>query len=295
VISLLSELSSEYERLQPRSLAAIRSRLGTLSRYVERNRTLAKALKRAQIVKYQRLRQRCGAAPATINREVEILRGAFTFGAENEVVLRIPKFPMLDQRQNERTRVVTPDEYESMRDVLRFTDGRLRPEGFLWVAMYHTGQRQGQLMKLSPERIDWSRMVLRPPLEQRSSKRVGHSPIYGEWERELLFWEAEREAKFPNCQWVFRRGDQPMKDYASLFKRARKRLGLEDLQFYDLRRSALLNAIKAGYTQEQLLAMFGWVSEKMLRRYFQPDAELVSRMREGLTTELARPGKRSFQ
>lgn len=91
-------------------------------------------------------------------------------------------------------------------------------------------------------------------LEQPATiHREAHTlPGYGEMEAWLEMAKAERDAKFPDCPWVFfdDQGRQ-IGTFQKAWARACARARVPGLLFYDLRRSAAMNMVEAMFLRHR--------------------------------------------
>ena len=98
---------------------------------------------KSQVESYIRQRQRDGAKPATINRELAILHRGFQLGYQTDppMVARVPYLPKLAE-DNARTGFLKRADYEKLLNAL--------PEELrlLFVFGYHLGMRKSALLKI---------------------------------------------------------------------------------------------------------------------------------------------------
>jgi integrase len=98
--------------------------------------------------------------------------------------------------------------------------------------------------------------------------------MIGEMRETLLMQKSIRDAKFPQCRYVFfneeggRIGDF-RKAWASACERSSVAIGKDDqtLLFHDLRRSAARNMRRAGIDRSVIMRVGGWKTEAMFLRY----------------------------
>jgi integrase len=84
--------------------------------------------------------------------------------------------------------------------------------------------------------------------------------------QKLLRAQLERHAS----EWVFptRWGRPYDRCYVSrVFRRAARAVGLRDFHFHDLRHHGATMALNAGFTAPIVMALGGWKTERMMRRY----------------------------
>src|SRR5215475_3744206 len=90
--------------------------------------------------------------------------------------------------------------------------------------------------------------------------------VLSDTSRKLLQGQLESHAS----EWVFPNAkDQPYnRMYVSrVFRKAARAAGLRDFHFHDLRHHGATMALNAGFTAPIVMALGGWKSEKMMRRY----------------------------
>jgi integrase len=158
-------------------------------------RIQASRLTGAQIRAYVEDRRKGGASDATINRELAIIRRAFTLAMREDppLVRRAPHFPKLEE-DNARQGFLEPEQYEKLLEELPL---RLKA---LYVCASHAGARKGELRKIRWEQVDFDAATIRLSAGQTKGKRARTIPIYGDMERWLRVQERERPE---GCPWVF--------------------------------------------------------------------------------------------
>jgi len=71
-----------------------------------------------------------------------------------------------------------------------------------------------------------------------------------------------------------------------VFRRATRRLGLRDFHFHDLRHHGATKALNAGYSAPIVMALGGWKTERMMRRYAAVTDPTLRRAAEALSSRL---------
>ena len=266
IADLLGLVEDDYERTGKASQAAVesrlkrlRERLGTvrlstvrddlITGYADDMRREGRVLKSGKTKPY---------APATINRDLEILRRAFYLGARQSPPLttHVPRFPMADESGNVRTQTIDRPTYERLCEALPDA------ERWLCVLAYHTGWRLGKLLSLTWAQVDWDEMVLRAPAHQRESKRVGTAPIYGDMQTVL------REALVGGAATVIHRPDgSPVVDIRKAWARGTRAAGCPGLRFHDLRACAASNLADVGIPEGDIMRILGHKTRAMFDRY----------------------------
>jgi integrase len=90
--------------------------------------------------------------------------------------------------------------------------------------------------------------------------------VLGEAARKLLQGQLERHAG----EWVFPNPDgRPYSriHVGRVFRKAARAAGLRDFHFHDLRHHGATMALNAGFTAPIIMALGGWKTERMMRRY----------------------------
>jgi integrase len=212
--------------------------------------------------------------PASINRELSILRRAFQLGYERkpQLVDRIPPIKKLGEN-NVRKGFVTPERY---RAVLAELPEHLR--GITCIA-YHVANRKGELF-----RLEWPDVELNgdPPVftlwPGETKNHDGRTlPILpGEMLDTLQRLKAERDEKWPQAKHVFLNAEgQPLAYHMmrKVWDDACTRAGAPGLLFHDLRRSAVRNLRRAGVTQKVAREFSGHKTDAVFDRYNITDFE----------------------
>ncbi len=258
---LAAEVVSDYEENGRSSAAHVERRL-KLHILPVLGDVRAAQLGTEHLKRYIARRREDKASPATINRELAIIRRAFSLALRSDPpkVLRAPHVPMLAEK-NIRTGFLEHDQYVKLRGEL---PEPVRP---LFVVAYYTGARIGELKNLRWDQVDFQakRITLHPLTTKNREGRT--LPIYGEM-REWLSIEKEiRDAKWPACPWVFRRGGKPVRNFRKSWAAACTRAGVPGLLFHDLRRTAVRNMVRAGIPEKICMAISGHKTRSVFDRY----------------------------
>lgn len=212
--------------------------------------------------------------PASINRELSLLRRAYQLGYERkpQMVDKIPVFRKLAEH-NTRKGFVSPEQYHSLLDEL---PAHLRP---ITCIAFHVANRKGELLHL-----EWSDVDLdgNPPVftlwpgETKNMEGRTLPILDGEMLETLRALKAEHGRKWPNETHVFLNADGKQLQYHMMRKDwydACNRAGLPSLLFHDLRRSAVRNLRRAGVTQKVAREFSGHKTDSVFNRYNISDFE----------------------
>src|SRR5262249_25912074 len=150
---VLNGLEQDYEIHERRSLPQLRSRLKHIRAFFALDRALAVTSNRLR--DYIAQRQKQGAAPATINRELETVPRAFAIALESNTIsipLKVPSLPEHNARQGFFER----NEFEAILKQLPDTDVADFCEWFWW-----TGMRPREIRSLGWDAFDRDTWTLR--------------------------------------------------------------------------------------------------------------------------------------
>jgi len=90
----------------------------------------------------------------------------------------------------------------------------------------------------------------------------------------------------PASEWVFPSPDGPPYDRSyvgRVFRRAARAAGLRDFHFHDLRHHGATMALNAGFTAPIVMALGGWKTERMMRRYAAVTDQTLRRAAEAVS------------
>jgi len=276
VKDLLELVRISYRSRRRRSLADLESRLDkTIMPLVGHKR--AAEFSPRDIDEYIGNRRDTGAADATINRELAIVRRAFRLALQQQppMVASIPHFELIGDIQNAREGFIEYPQYKTLIDAL---PGYLK---CLTVVAYHLGMRKGELLDLRWTQVDLRNGVIRLAGRQTKSGEARTAPIYGDMKAWLEMEYADHLANWKQVPYVFhygdlkigphlgRRGSGPRskKDATTAWKEACMAAGMPDLLFHDLRRSAVNNMEQAGVPRKVAMSITGHKTEAVYRRY----------------------------
>ncbi len=197
--------------------------------------------------------------PATINRYLMNLRRAFAIGLEENLVLRIPKFPLQDESGNERAGIIAPELYRMIRDDLT---AHVR---LAFVVGYHVGLRLGAILDLRWEWVDLQARVIRIPSKNTATKKQPPAvPIYGEM---AAYLEMASSAERGDCPFVISYRGSRVSDIKTAWNASMQRLQLTGVHFHDLRRTAATNMDNCGVSRTKIKQICGWKTDAMFDRY----------------------------
>jgi integrase len=211
---------------------------------------------------YIEARKDAGAANATINRELAILRRAFKLGYKHDpqLVYRLPVIEALKE-SNVREGFLETDCYRRILDAL---GDEIKP---VFVVAYHLGMRMGELLSLKRDWIDLRQGMIYVQGQVTKNRKPKTAPIYGDMAAWLEMTISRGNVQSPKCPWLFSREGKRVKDFRRDWQRACEVAGVPGLLFHDLRRTAVRNMIRAGVPEKIAMQIAGYKTPSMLWRY----------------------------
>jgi len=222
------------------------------------------------VERYKAERLAAGAANATVNRELQALARAYSWGAERKpplvaAGLRVDYLPENNAREGFFERA----DFEVM--LANVEDADLRD--FIGWGFW-TGMRAGEIAKLSWSMFDRETWTLRLHARAAKSRKPRLLVLVGPL-REIM--ERRLSARRLDCPLVFHRfakgkPGQPVKDFRKAWATACAAAGLPagrrgGFTFHDTRRTAVRNLIRAGVDRAVAMRISGHETESMFRRY----------------------------
>jgi integrase len=275
---LLQDVIADYELKDRHSVDSMARHL--IDKYLlpHFGKMRARNVKVPVITSYMKAQKEAGRAVASINRELGMLRRAFTLGAANGKVgpAHVPNFKGLFQKEkNARQGFWEHDEY------LRFRDALPLDERGPFIFGYWTGCRLGEILALEWPQIDLEGRAVRLRADQTKPGEARIIPLGGPGGDlyDMLVAQKQRHAALcPESLWVFfrqgrknvnlkspRRGMQ-VTDIRKGWAKAVKETGIQRL-FHDLRRTGVRNLIRAGVPQKVAMTISGHKTANVFSRY----------------------------
>jgi len=266
VAELLDDLIRDYS-LNGRVVEAVKLKV---ERYLRPafGRLHASKLNSTSVEQYADTRLKDGAAPATVNRELTMLRRAFSLGyqCEPRKVERIPRIKLFKEN-NTRTGFFEHEHYSAM---LKALPDHLKP---VLVMGYWTGLRRGEIVSMRWSQVDLKNGVLRLEAGTTKSGEARIVPLSPDLWECLKMQREKTKLDYPECEFVFHYRGMPFMDFRGGWKEGATRAGLVDdkgkpkLLFHDLRRSAVRNLLRGGVPEKVAMAISGHKTRAVFDRY----------------------------
>jgi len=212
--------------------------------------------------------------PATVNRELAILRHLLRLAEEWGYIAKVPKIRLAKEPEG-RLRFLAEEEIP--RFLAACEEKRSKSPVLLPVATLalHTGMRKGEILGLAWERVDFSRGVLR--LEQTKSGRRREIPM------NQTVYETLSSLPGPKAEgFVFRKRDgRAWGNIRTAFEGACREAKIEDFKFHDLRHTCASWLVMKGRSLKEVQEILGHREFSMTLRYahLSPD-----RLRDAVAT-----------
>jgi integrase len=265
VDAALADVVADYTTNAKRTTAQVQRRIRLHLLPFFGGRRLA-SITTVDVRAYTVQRLESGAANATINRELAILKRAFRLAEQAGTVLHRPHVPMLAE-DNTRTGFFERDEFDAVRAAL---PDHLR--GVVTFA-YLTGWRvPSEVLTLQWKQVDRKAKTVR--LEPGTTKNgEARTFPYGALPEladviETAWAEHQRLAEGGTlCPYVFHRRGRPIRDCRDSWLRACEAAGIPGALMHDFRRTAVRNLVRAGVPDTVAMKLTGHKTRSVFDRY----------------------------
>ncbi|GKS62891.1 integrase [Nitrospira sp.] len=210
---------------------------------------------RAQRTKYN------GQTPSlqTINNDHIILKHCLNVAKRKRLLTVNPATLVpIPAAHNERDRILTAEEWERLYDVAA---PHLKP---ILLTAYHLGQRLGEILNLTWDRVDLHRGIITLRALDTKTKKPRQVPMTPQVKATLVELSKVRDIAHKHV-FVYQRN--PVGEVKTAFKTACRKAGIENLRFHDLRHCAATNLRRAGVDTTTAMQIIGHKSPLMWKRY----------------------------
>ena len=223
----------------------------------------SKAITTPKLQSYVAKRLAQGAAPGTVNRELDCLHRMMILGQRHTPpkIVFIPHFPRLAE-DNVREGFCEHDAYLCVRGAAPYHIQVAATIG------YYTGMRKGEILSLQWEKhIDMEQHCIR--LERKQTKTNTSRGLYmeGDFLKVMLRAKEVRDREYPTCPWVVHLRGQRVKSFAHGWTALMKRLSMPRFLFHDLRRTGVRNLVRAGVPETVAMKISGHKTRSVFDRY----------------------------
>jgi len=222
------------------------------------------------IIDYQGKRLIEGLKPATINRELAVLKHLFNVAKQRQKFFGdnpVSKVNFL-QENNQIERILSIEEEKRL---MNSSPSHISP---IIVTALNTGMRKSEILTLKWSNVDLENNLIIIEANNSKSKRKKIIPINTELKSLFL----NQKLKTASSEYVFLTPKgEPYKREDSLkysFKRACKTAGIEGLRFHDLRHTFASRGVESGCPLVAISKILGHSNIQTTMRYAHPDESL---------------------
>jgi integrase len=263
----VKDVENDYTTNQRRSASNIETRIRLHLKPAFTGRRMS-TITTADVRTYIAARLDAGAKPASINRELAILKRAFSLAIKAGTLAVKPHIPMLEER-NVRTGFFEREQFEAIRDQL--------PEPWrpVMTVAFYTGWRvRSELLPLTWAHVDTKAQIFR--LDAGTTKNTeGRTFPYGALAAlkdvirdQTTVRDALRE-KGIISPWLFpdAQGQRLPAFYDHVWDVARTAAGCPGRIPHDFRRTAVRNLVRAGVAEKTAMMLTGHKTRSVFDRY----------------------------
>jgi len=199
----------------------------------------------------------------TVNRELALLRFLLNLAVDDGLIENVPSFRKLmeSEKSRRRKRVVSSEEYGNLLKVMS------RPNQRVIMGLYETAMRVNELVKLTWDKVDEKRGMIRLKAEDVKEKSPRNVPITPEMNVVLNELKAEQK-RIPNISnRVFTREGRPIRSIRTSFESAKKSNDIYNLHIHDFRHTAITRWSNRGLPPGIIMAASGHSSIEMHKGY----------------------------
>lgn len=220
------------------------------------NGVLLSDITREVIEKIALRKEKENASPATVNRNLALIR-AILRKAEREWEW-LDKAPFVRMRKEDNKRI----RWLNSEEVLRLKSQLPEHLADAMELTLQTGFRESNTAKLEWSEIDFDRCHAFIPADKSKSGKAIAIPL-NQKAMEIICKQKEKHPRF-----VFSYKGQPIKNFnTKAWRKALKRAGINDFRWHDLRHTWASLHVQNGTSLQELQQLGGWASFDMVLRY----------------------------
>jgi len=243
----------------------------------------ADRLSASDIETHKERRLGAGRKPATVNRDLQVLRQAFRLAVRQRILLEAPPFDLL-REDNARQGFVDD---ATLRRIVAGLEARKTHEhggeilcdahGDFTLWAFLSAWRRGEIRNLQWESVDRGAREVR--LATTKSGKPRTLALEGElaeiierrWAKRA--YTTQRGKRTHLSRYVFHVQGKPIGNFRDAWSEATRAAGVPGLLFHDLRRSAIRELRKAGVAESVAMSISGHRTNATFKRYDIVDTE----------------------
>ncbi|MBI3058896.1 MAG: site-specific integrase [Deltaproteobacteria bacterium] len=206
--------------------------------------------------------------PATVNRELALLRSLLILAARDGLIDKVP-YVQLFEEKNQRDRVASEDEFQALLEV---SPEHLRE---ILICLWNTGMRKREALNLTWDKVDMKSGFIHLDAEKTKTGEGRQIPISPRLKTVLSeIWQREKGGKVVKItERVFLFRGRPIDRFDRAFKTACQKAGVEGLWIHDLRASFATRKIAERFDRDWVKMITGHRTDHVFRRYNRPSIE----------------------
>ncbi len=212
------------------------------------------------LYKFIEKREKEGAADATINRNLSLLRKMINLARRGAKLTAVPYFPMLKE-DNVRTGFVTDEQFRKLREAM---PEHLRP---LITFLYFTGCRIGAALGITWSQMEFEKGRAQVRLEGNQTKNEDPILLPLPLEVSEILTKLPREGKVFNARNLRKAFQAACVKVGLGVKTGPKVWQYKGLILHDFRRSGVRNLIRSGVPRRIAMRISGHLTESTFERY----------------------------
>jgi len=197
--------------------------------------------------------------PASINRELEVMRRIYNLAVREDMVIKNPcwKVTRLSEK-NARDRILSQEEFQKLIKELP------QHAADIVTVAYFCGMRAGEIFGLTWDRVNMKEGYFNLTPEDTKTGKA-RTVYFSRPVREIL--ERLGKVRQISHRFVFTYNGHPLRSIKYSLTKGLERAGIDDFRFHDLRHTYVSNARKAGIDRSVIMKLTGHTTLSMFTRY----------------------------